>query len=53
MTVLLSCPWCEDDVDFTIDEAGDELVCTACTTRMAFAPDAATTFGLLYAQIAA
>jgi len=48
MTVLLDCAWCEDEVVFTVDEAADELVCTSCNTHMAFAPDPATTFALLY-----
>ena len=29
-------------------ETDDELVCSACNTHMAFAPDPATTFALLY-----
>ena len=48
MNVLLDCAWCGDEVVFTVDEADDELVCSACNTRMAFAPDPATTFALLY-----
>ena len=48
MNILLDCAWCEDEVVFTVDEADDELVCSACNTRMAFAPDPATTFALLY-----
>ena len=39
--------------DFTVDEASDELVCSGCATRMAFAPDPVTTFGLLYEPAAA
>lgn len=48
MTVLLLCPWCEDEVAFAVDEPRDELVCEACGTRTLFAPDPATTFSLLY-----
>jgi hypothetical protein len=48
MNILLDCAWCEDEVVFTVDETDDELVCTACNTHMAFAPDPATTFRLLY-----
>ena len=48
MTVLLTCPWCDDEVAFLVDEADDEIVCTECNTRMAFAPDPVTTFDLLY-----
>jgi DNA-directed RNA polymerase subunit RPC12/RpoP len=53
MNILLDCAWCDDEVVFTVDEADDELVCSACNTRMAFAPDAATTYGLLYEAAAA
>lgn len=48
MDVLLDCAWCQEEVVFTVDEADDELVCGACNTRTAFAPDPATTFALLY-----
>jgi DNA-directed RNA polymerase subunit RPC12/RpoP len=48
MTIQLDCPWCQDEVTFTINETDDELVCAACSTRMAFAPDSAITYGLLY-----
>jgi hypothetical protein len=48
MTVLLDCPWCEDEVAFSVDLAEDELICTACNNRMDLAPDPATTFELLY-----
>ena len=48
MTVLLTCPSCDEEVAFLVDEADDEIVCSACNTRMAFAPDAITTFDLLY-----
>jgi hypothetical protein len=48
MTIQLSCPWCMDDVEFVVDEADEELVCSECATRMAFAPDPAVTYGLLY-----
>jgi hypothetical protein len=53
MTIQMLCPWCEDEVGFTIDEASDELTCEACATRMTFAPDPMTTFDLLYAPAAA
>lgn len=53
MNILLSCPWCNDNTDFLVDETQDELVCSACATRMAFAPDPMTTFGLLYEAAAA
>jgi hypothetical protein len=53
MNIQLTCPWCNDDVDFLVDETADELVCTGCATRMAFAPDPVTTFGLLYQAVAA
>jgi DNA-directed RNA polymerase subunit RPC12/RpoP len=48
MNILLDCAWCGDEVVFSVDEADDELVCSACNTRTAFAPDPATTFALLY-----
>jgi DNA-directed RNA polymerase subunit RPC12/RpoP len=48
MDILLDCAWCSDEVVFSVDEADDELVCTACNTHMAFAPDPSTTFALLY-----
>jgi DNA-directed RNA polymerase subunit RPC12/RpoP len=48
MNVLLDCAWCQEEVVFSVDEADDELVCSACATRTAFAPDPATTFALLY-----
>jgi hypothetical protein len=48
MTILLTCPWCEDDVQFAVDETDDELVCSACNTHITFAPDPVTTFSLLY-----
>jgi len=48
MNILLDCPWCGDEVNFAVNETDDELVCTACNTRMAFAPDPTTTFALLY-----
>jgi hypothetical protein len=53
MNIQLSCPWCYDNHDFTVDEASEELVCSGCGTRMPFAPDPATTFGLLYEPAAA
>jgi DNA-directed RNA polymerase subunit RPC12/RpoP len=55
MTIRLSCPWCTDEVTFTIDEGdeGDEeLVCSSCSTRMDFAPDPGVTYDLLYASVA-
>ena len=48
MNILLDCAWCGDEVVFSVDEADDELVCSACNTHMAFAPDPITTFALLY-----
>ena len=48
MNILLDCTWCQDEVVFTVDEADDELVCSACDTRVAFAPDPVTTYSLLY-----
>jgi DNA-directed RNA polymerase subunit RPC12/RpoP len=48
MNILLDCAWCGDEVVFEVNQADDELVCSACNTRMAFAPDPATTFALLY-----
>lgn len=48
MNILLSCPWCEDEVAFEVDDARDELVCRACNSRMEFAPDPTATFSLLY-----
>ena len=52
MTIQLSCPWCTDEVAFTINEADEELVCSSCATRMDFAPDPGVTFELLYAAVA-
>jgi len=52
MNIQLTCPWCTDEVTFTIDEADQELVCSACSTRMDFAPDTAITYQLLYAPAA-
>ena len=48
MNILLDCAWCGDEVVFEVNETDDELTCSACNTRMAFAPDPATTFALLY-----
>ncbi len=48
MNILLDCAWCGDEVVFSVDETDDELVCSSCNTHMAFAPDPATTFALLY-----
>ena len=53
MNIQLTCPWCNDETDFLVDETADELVCSACAIRMAFAPDPVTTFGLLYEPLAA
>jgi hypothetical protein len=36
-----------------VDETRDELVCSGCLMRTAFAPDPITTFELLYAPVAA
>jgi hypothetical protein len=52
MTIQLSCPWCTDEVAFTINEADTELVCSSCAMRMDFAPDPGVTFELLYAAVA-
>ena len=52
MTIQLACPWCTEEVTFTIDEADEELVCSGCATRMAFAPDPGVTYELLYASAA-
>jgi DNA-directed RNA polymerase subunit RPC12/RpoP len=52
MTIQHSCPWCTDEVTFTIDEADEELVCSSCSTRMEFAPDPSVTYELLYASVA-
>jgi DNA-directed RNA polymerase subunit RPC12/RpoP len=48
MNILLDCAWCGEEVVFSVDAADDELVCSACNTRTAFAPDPAATFALLY-----
>jgi transcription elongation factor Elf1 len=48
MTIQLDCPWCQDEVAFTVDETADELTCTACGIRTEFAPDPVATYGLLY-----
>ena len=48
MNILLDCTWCGDEVVFSVNEADDELVCSACNTHTAFAPDPSTTFALLY-----
>jgi DNA-directed RNA polymerase subunit RPC12/RpoP len=53
MNILLDCAWCGDEVVFEVSEADDELVCSACNIRTAFAPDPATTFALLYETPAA
>ena len=48
MNILLDCGGCGDEVVFSVDEADDELICSACNIRTAFAPDPAITFALLY-----
>jgi len=48
MNILLDCTWCGDEVVFSVSEADDELVCSACNSHMAFAPDPSATFALLY-----
>jgi hypothetical protein len=48
MNIQMACPWCVDDVDFVLEEADEDLVCSRCSTRIAFAPDPVVTFGLLY-----
>jgi hypothetical protein len=53
MNIQLDCPWCQDEVTFTVNETDDELVCSACSTAMAFAPDPVITFDLLYQPVAA
>ena len=53
MMIQLTCAWCQEEIDFAVDETRDELVCTGCNTRTEFAPDPATTYGLLYELLAA
>ena len=53
MNIQLTCPWCLENVDFALDESEEEIVCSACATRMTFAPDPVVTFGLLYEAAAA
>jgi hypothetical protein len=48
MNIQLSCPLCQDEVTWEVDESADELVCGGCAARVAFAPDPAITYGLLY-----
>jgi hypothetical protein len=48
MNIQMTCPWCQDEIAFVVDESADELVCDGCSTRMAFAPDPIVTYGLLY-----
>jgi hypothetical protein len=48
MTIQLSCPLCQDEVTWEVDESADELVCGGCAIRVAFAPDPTITYGLLY-----
>ena len=52
MTIQLTCPWCEDELAFLVDETADELVCSGCAMRMQFAPDPEVTYNLLYASAA-
>jgi uncharacterized membrane protein len=48
MNIPLDCAWCGDQAVFSVHETDDELVCSACNTHMAFAPDPNVTFALLY-----
>ena len=48
MNILLDCAGCGDETVFSVDETDDELVCSSCNIRTAFAPDPSTTFALLY-----
>lgn len=48
MNIQMTCPWCQDEIAFVVDESADELVCDGCSTRMSFAPDPIVTYGLLY-----
>jgi hypothetical protein len=48
MNIHMTCPWCQDELPFVVDDSTDELVCNGCSTRMAFAPDPVVTYGLLY-----
>jgi hypothetical protein len=52
MNVVLDCAWCEEQVVYTVTEADDELVCSACHTRVDFAPDPAVSYALLYGDLA-
>ena len=52
MTIQLACPWCTEEVTFTIDETDAELVCGGCAMRIDFAPDPGVTYELLYASAA-
>lgn len=52
MTIQLACPWCTEEVAFTINDADAELVCSRCAMRMDFAPDPGVTYELLYASAA-
>jgi hypothetical protein len=52
MTIQLACPWCTEEVTFTINETDDELVCSGCAMRIDFAPDPGVTYQLLYAPAA-
>ena len=48
MNILLDCAWCGEESVYSVSEGDDELVCSACNTRTAFAPDPTATFALLY-----
>ena len=52
MTIQMTCPWCEDELAFLVDETADELVCSGCAMRMQFAPDTEVTYSMLYASAA-
>lgn len=53
MNILLDCAVCGDEVVFAIDETDDELVCSACSIHIPFAPDPTVTYELVYAPLAA
>ena len=42
MVVLLSCPWCENDVAVSEDEMRGEIRCDECSVAFSFAPEAAS-----------
>jgi hypothetical protein len=33
MNIQMTCPWCQDELAFVVDEAADELVCDGCSPR--------------------